>query len=432
MEYQAKQDLIKKYQWASKIRFLSFTILFLFLLLMKVLGGYSYLNFVVVSLIFVEAVANRPYNFLLKRVNIYRFQFYQMFVDIVVISWVIYYMGGVEAPIVNLAYYVVILWAGVVSTSAAVFFAVISSAILFSAVILLGYFGVLPRISFFNDIMPVTQMFSILLGHISFLFAFGYFSARSAQIAKQLERTKQEESLRHTHKFLAAGYLIGSIAHDIINHLVAMRAYIEIMLEKVSTAFPSEEQQAVLDGLQHIKDGERNSVDLLAKLVRFSQKPKEKFIEVDLHRVIEEALELTLPICKMADIEIVKELDITPVMIMGDKDQIQEVFVVLILNAVDAMPNKGKLTLRTSYAQEGQLAKVWVSDTGVGIRKEDLHRISEPFFTTKESGKAVGLGLTIAYEIVARHNGKAEVQSTPGVGTTFTLLFPAIKRRWAY
>jgi signal transduction histidine kinase len=391
---------------------------------MKVVGGYSYLNAALVSLIFVEAVLNQPYNFFLKRVNLYRFQFYQMFVDIVSISWVIYYMGGIEAPIVNIGYYVVILWAGVVSDISAVFFAVVVSVIMYTAVIILGHFGIFPHISHFSYVMPLPHLFSLLLGHVSFLFAFGYFSARSSQLAKQLERRKQEESLRHTHKFLAAGYLVGSIAHDIINHLVAMRAYVEILLEKASSGPAGDDQRMMVDGLKHIKDAERNSVDLLAKLMQFSQKPKEKFVEVDLHHVIDDALELTLPIRKMADIETVKEFVPQSPMIMGDKDQVQEVFVAMILNAIDAMPKKGKLIIRTLSLLDNELVKVEISDTGVGIKRDQIERISEPFFTTKESGKAIGLGLTIAYGIVARHKGKIEVQSTLGVGTTFTLLFP--------
>lgn len=424
MDLEARQDLIRKYQWASKIRFSCFTLLFLFLMLMKVVGGYSYLNAALVSLIFVEAILNQPYDFFLKRVNLYRFQFYQMFVDIVSISWVIYYMGGIEAPIVNIGYYVVILWAGVVSDISAVFFAVVVSVVMYTVVIVLGHFGIFPHISHFSYVMPLPHLFSLLLGHVSFLFAFGYFSARSSQLAKQLERRKQEESLRHTHKFLAAGYLVGSIAHDIINHLVAMRAYVEILLEKASSGPSGDDQRMMVDGLKHIKDAERNSVDLLAKLMQFSQKPKEKFIEVDLHRVIDDALELTLPIRKMADIETVKELAHEAPVIMGDKDQVQEVFVAMILNALDAMPKKGKLTIRTAFLLDNELIKVDIVDTGIGIKREQLERIAEPFFTTKESGKAIGLGLTIAYGIIARHKGKIEVQSTPGIGTTFTLLFP--------
>lgn len=420
----SKEDLIKKYQWAGKIRFLSFSLLFLFLLLMKVAGGYSYLNFAVISLILVEAVCNRPYKFFVDHVDLYRFQFYQMLVDIIAISWVLYYMGGIEAPIIILGYYVVILWAGVVSDTSAVFFAVVVSTVLLTAVVLLGHFGILPKISFFDYKMPTAQMLSILLGNVSFLFAFGYFSARSSQIAKVLERRKQEDSLRFTHKFLAAGYLVAGIAHDIINHLITIRAYAKILLERAALPAGPEGKLTTQEALKRIAEAEHNSVDLLGKLLQFSQNPKEKFKRANVHEVIEDALRLTGPMCKMSDVKINKEFLADVPVVMADKDQFQEVFVILILNAIDAMPQKGEITIKTIYSESGDSIIISVKDTGVGIKREYLDRLFEPFFTTKAPGKSLGLGLTIANEIITRHRGKIDVQSTVGEGTTFALTIP--------
>ncbi|OIO36255.1 MAG: hypothetical protein AUJ74_03305 [Candidatus Omnitrophica bacterium CG1_02_44_16] len=425
MEESARQELIKKYQLAGKIRFLSFTILFLFLLLMKVVGGYFYLNFAVISLIFVEAVLNRPYSFLLKRVDLYRFQFYQMVTDIIAISWVLYYMGGVEAPLINLAYYVVILWAGVVSDTLAVFFAVVVSAVLFTAVVVLGHFGILPRITYFDYHMPTPQMYSILLGNISFLFAFGYFSARSSDLTKLLERKKQEDLLRHRRKFLAAGYLVAAIAHDIINHLITIRAYVKILLERQDKPqMPGEKARlSDTDGLKRIEEAEKNSAELLEKLLQFSQNPKEKFQPTDINAVIEDALGLTGPIMKMADVKVEKVFAAGLPAIMADKDQLQEVFVIFVLNAIDAIDKKGKITVSTRYCSDDGYIEVAIADTGSGIKREYLDKICDPFFTTKTPDKGLGLGLTIAGEIIARHKGKIDVKSEPGVGTTFTLRF---------
>ena len=312
-----------------------------------------------------------------------------------------------------------------VSDVLAVFFAVVVSALLFSAVVLLGHFGILPRISFFEYKMPTPQMLSILLGNVSFLFAFGYFSARSSQISKLLERKKQEESLRYSHKFLATGYLVAGIAHDIINHLVTIRAYVRVLLERLESANAQESKLSVTETLKRIEGAERDSAGLLAKLMQFSQNPKEKFLQMDLHEIINDSLELTAPVCKMSDIKVVKEFMPQRAVIMADKDRLQEVFVSLILNAVDAMPQKGRLTIKTDRSQKDGSVRVSVSDTGIGIKKENLERLGEPFFTTKESGKGLGMGLTIAYEIVTRHKGKIDAQSSPGRGTTFILEFPA-------
>ena len=146
-----ENELIKKYQWAGKIRFVTFFLLFIFFLLMKFAGGYSYLNAALAGLIFVEAVLNQPHAFFLKRVNIFRFQFYQMTTDIIAISWILYYMGGIEAPVISIAYYALILWAGVVSGYRAVLFAVITASFFMSSVVILGHFGILPPISYFNN-----------------------------------------------------------------------------------------------------------------------------------------------------------------------------------------------------------------------------------------------------------------------------------------
>jgi signal transduction histidine kinase len=425
MDISFRQDLIKKYQWAGKIRFICFAILFLFLTAMKAVGGYAYLNSVLLILIFVEALLNRPFPFLLKKVDLYRFQFYQMTTDIIAISWVIYYLGGIEAPVVNLAYYVIILWAGVVSDDLAVFFAVFVSAVLFSGVVLLSYFGILPRISFFDYKMPPLQLCSLLLGHISFLFAFGYFSARSSKIARALGRRKQEEHLRHTHKFLAAGTLIGAIAHDIVNQLIRIRAYTNVLLEKMGPGAPGDpERTRAVESLKHIEEAEKNSTALLAKLLQFSQKPKEKFALADINRVVDDALALTAPLMKMADIGVAKIYgrDLPPISL--DKDEIQEVFVALILNSVDAMAKKGVITIRTKISSVRGFIEVVFSDTGTGIQRDHLERIGEPFFTTKTPDKGVGMGLAIAYEVIARHCGRIRVQSVFGEGAVFTIQLP--------
>ncbi len=420
----AREELIKKYQWAGKVRFICFSILFLFLLAMKAVGGYSYLNSAIISLILVEALLNRPYLFFINKVDLYRFQFYQMMTDIIAISWVIYYLGGIEAPVVNLAYYVVILWAGVVSDDLAVFFAVMSSAVLFSAVVILPYFGILPRVSFFDYKMPPMQLFSLLLGNIAFLFAFGYFSARSSKITRLLERKKQEEQLRHTHKFLAAGTLVGAIAHDIVNYLITVRAYANVLLEKAeSGAANLPDQDKAVIGLRRIEEAGKNSSQLLAKLLQFSRKPKEKILPADLHKIVDDAIELTGPMMKMADVNAVRSYTPNLPFVAVDKDEIQEVFVALILNSIDAINKKGTITIKTDRTLEG-FVQVIFSDTGSGIKREDLDKIGEPFYTTKTPDKGVGMGLAIAYEVIARHKGKISVQSTIGKGTTFTIYLP--------
>ncbi len=415
------EKLIRKYKLAGRIRFLSFSLLLLFLLLMKFIGGYSYLNVVFISLIFVEAILNQPYNFILRKVNIHRFQYYQMATDIIAISWVLHYMGGMEAPLVTIAYYAVILWAGVVSTTGAVFFAVTASALLFSSIVILGHFGILPFISYYDYKMPTAQMFSLLAGNVSFLFAFGYFSAHASKVIQFLQRKRQEESLQNVHKLVATGSLVGNTAHDVLNYLGAIKGYVKILLKRTKEDTEENKMLKSIEGL------ESKSADSLSMLSRFSKKPKEEFKLTDIIEVIEDALKLTWPLTKYANITIKKEHEPGIPQIMADKEQLHECFVALILNALDAMGKEGTFTIKIRYIAGIKTVEILFSDTGTGIKPQNLDRIQEPFFTTKGEGKALGLGLTIVYEIIARHNGKIDVKSTPRKGTTFVIKLP-VKR----
>lgn len=412
------EELIRKYRWAGKIRFISFFLLLFFLILMKYIGGYSYLNTTFIVLICVEAVLNQPYNFIVRRVNIDRFQYYQMTIDIIAISWIMHYMGGLEAPIVTMAYYAVILWAGVVSTTVAVFFSVVVSALFFSLIVILEHFGTLPFISYYDYKMPTAQMFSLLLGNLSFLFAFGYFSTHSSNIIKFLQRKRQEESLRNVHKLLATGSLVGRTAHDILNHLACIKSYVEILLNKAS---PGSQDNEMLESVRKL---ERRSANLLERLAKFSRKPEQEFEPVDIHKVIEDALELSWPLVKYSKMSIEKKYGSDIPNIMANRGQLQEIFVVFILNSLDAIPKQGTLTIKTTHLKEDNVVGIVFSDTGVGIKQEDLKRLGEPFFTTKGSAKGLGVGLTTAYGIIDRHNGKVYVESIVGKGTTFNIQLP--------
>jgi signal transduction histidine kinase len=131
----------------------------------------------------------------------------------------------------------------------------------------------------------------------------------------------------------------------------------------------------------------------------------------------------------LARVELIKALSSLP-QVMLDTNQIKQVLVNLLNNAVQAMPDGGRLTVTTRLIEQEidgeyqELASVYVSDSGVGIPADNLERIFDPFFTTKEVGQGTGLGLSVSYSIVEKHNGRIEVESTPEQGSTFTLLLP--------
>jgi signal transduction histidine kinase len=417
-------ELVKKYQWAGRIRFISFLLLFFFLLLMKASGGYAYLNFTFACLIFVEAILNQPYAFVLKRVNVYRFQFYQMVTDIIAISWVCYFMGGIEAPVVSIAYYAVILWAGVVSGPAAVFFSVGASAFFFSLIVLLAHFGILPHVAYFNYRTPTAQMFSILFGNLAFLFAFGYFSIHSSRVIKLLEKKRRGESLKYTHRLLAAGYLLNGIAHDMVNHLAGIRGYVRILLEKAKNkSFPGNEFNDT-QALKSIEELDSKNIQLLTRLSRLSRRRKEKCQPTDLNKVIEDALMLTMPLARMSDIRIETKLEGGFPLVLADPDQMQEVFVTLILNSLDAAGKAGKITINTAYLKEDESVQVCLSDTGLGARGDYSKRIPEPFFLDKGEEEGEDLGLVVCQEIIARYNGKLDIGALAGQEKSVKVVLP--------
>jgi len=140
---------------------------------------------------------------------------------------------------------------------------------------------------------------------------------------------------------------------------------------------------------------------------------------VDINQVLEQALSLVGHQAQLQNIEIIRELSPSLTKVMADFDQLQQVFTNLTLNAIQAMPDGGRLTLRTSVVDSE--ISVDVQDTGCGIPKENLSKLFTPFFTTKEKGKGVGLGLAVVHGIIERHKGRVKVQSEVGKGTTFSV-----------
>ena len=420
------RELVRKYQWAGKIRFVSFLLLFLFLLSMKLAGGYAYLNTFLVGLLFVEAILNQPYSFFLKRVNLYRFQFYQMMVDIIIISWVVYYMGGIDAQVVGIAYFAVILWAGVVSGPAAVFFAVITSCFFFSLAVLLEHFRILPPVSYFPYEVSTAQMFSALLGNVAFMFAFGYFSAHSSSVIRFLEKKRFEESLKFTHKFLATGYLFGGIAHDVINHLASIRGYARILLEKIGRDTSQDKELSNKQMLESIQRLESENIELLSRLSRFSLKQKEQPQPTDLHSIIEDALTLTLPFAQTFNVSIERLFEKGPLLVVVDKGQIQEALVTLIISTIEAMPAKGKITIKTASLKEDNCAQVVLQGSGLSLKQDYLKRITGSFFTVESQPETKNrdLGFAIAQDIIARYKGKIDIESLSGEGTAIAIRLP--------
>ncbi len=218
-------------------------------------------------------------------------------------------------------------------------------------------------------------------------------------------------------KLSSLGQMAASIAHEINNPVAGVLVYIQLLAKKIAGDTISKEK--ALEYLNKMDSELTRSSKLIRNLLDFARQSKPSLTKVNINEVVDRAFNLVGHQANLQNIEVIKECGSSLPKVMADYDQLQQVCANLILNAIQAMPEGGTLTLRTS-ADDGQL-KIEVQDTGCGISQENMRKLFTPFFSTKEKGKGVGLGLAVAYGIIQRHQGKIEVQSEEGKGTTFTV-----------
>ena len=255
---------------------------------------------------------------------------------------------------------------------------------------------------------------------------------REVEVRRDRARERQalEEQLRHAQKMEAIGQLAGGIAHDFNNMLTAILGYAELLTEQIGPDKP-----IGLD-LQEIVTAAQRATSLTRQLLAFSRKQTIKPVALSLNGVIE-LLEPMLRRLISANVSIRTSLDRQTHVVLADKTQLEQVLMNLVVNARDAMPDGGTLTIETGNAvlgvndlvrhadaAPGEYAVVTVSDTGVGMTPEVQQRIFEPFYTTKERGRGTGLGLAAVYGIVKQLGGNIWVESEPGQGSTFKIYLP--------
>jgi nitrogen-specific signal transduction histidine kinase len=238
-------------------------------------------------------------------------------------------------------------------------------------------------------------------------------------VLRKLKAT--QEDLIQAEKLTSLGQMAASIAHEVNNPLAGVLIYTQLLTKKITADKFSKE--VALEQLSKMETELIRSSKLIRNLLDFSRQSTPSLRGVNANEVIERAFSLVGHQAELQSIEVIKELTPSLPKVMADFDQLQQVCANLILNAIQAMSDGGKLTLRTSLDGNDQV-KIEIEDTGCGISEENLHKLFTPFFTTKSKGKGVGLGLPVAYGIIQRHKGRIEVRSEEGKGTTFTIYLP--------
>jgi PAS domain S-box-containing protein len=245
------------------------------------------------------------------------------------------------------------------------------------------------------------------------------------------KRKETEVELIRAEKLTSLGQLAASVAHEVNNPLAGILVYTTLLLKKYQARkLQTEETENQL--LKMKKELERTS-GIIRNLLDFSRQSDADMRPVEVNKVVEAALLLVKHQISLEHIKLELQLGQDLPLVLAGFDQIQQVLINLLLNAIQAMPEGGLLSTATSVAQNIRIGetlkktvRIDVTDTGVGIPKENLGKLFTPFFTTKEKGKGVGLGLPVVHGIIERHKGKIEVVSEVNKGTTFTIYLEAM------
>jgi two-component system, NtrC family, sensor kinase len=237
-------------------------------------------------------------------------------------------------------------------------------------------------------------------------------------LLNQLKDT--QEGLFQAEKLSSLGQLAASIAHEVNNPLSGVLVYTQLLNKKISNDNFSKEVS--LNYLAKMEVELTRSTKLVRNLLDFARQSPPALRETDINEVINRALELVAHSAQILHIQVKRQMDRTLPRLMADPDQLQQVAINMVLNAVQAMPAGGTLTLRTSK-DDNQIV-VEFADTGCGISQENMNKLFTPFFTTKKEVKGVGLGLAVSYGIIQRHHGKISVKSKEGEGSNFSIHLP--------
>ncbi len=242
---------------------------------------------------------------------------------------------------------------------------------------------------------------------------------RSAELKADLNKIVQED------RMISLGKLAASCVHEINNPIQGLMTFTHLMQNIVHEGIPTPDD--LKEFRQHLAlmshELERCG-KIVSGLLSFSRSSLLGYSEIDLNEVLKEIIMLIKHKMELQNIHLKADLSNQPLIIQGDVNQLQQCFINLIFNAIEAMAQGGRLDLISEIDSKKKKIRIELKDTGSGISDENINHIFDPFFTTKGEGKGTGLGLSIVYGIIKNHRGDIKVKSTMGKGTSFILFFP--------
>ena len=237
-----------------------------------------------------------------------------------------------------------------------------------------------------------------------------------------MESSKRQQALLAAERLKATGRLASEIAHELNTPLGGILMYSHLLIEDLSEDDPRRENIVKINKLAH-----RCKI-IVQGLLDFAHQEIPQSGPIQINRILRNVIGFLEDHVLLRNISIETHLDPALPRVAGDENKLEQVFINLIINAVQSMNGTGTLTLRTEFAVDTSRVRIECSDTGCGIDDENLGRIFEPFFTTKEKEKGTGLGLSICHGIVERHGGTITVESSKGHGSTFTVFLPMAEK----
>jgi signal transduction histidine kinase len=233
-----------------------------------------------------------------------------------------------------------------------------------------------------------------------------------AEINVRLESAQLQ--LIQSEKLASIGHLTAGIVHDVKNPFAVIMGMAEVLADDETL------DETMKHGLKTIRESAVKGNTIVSDLLKFSRQSQPEMRMHDLRETVQTSMRMTAYLTRRFNL--INDIPETPLLVTYDAQQIEQVLINMIHNAVQAMPNKGSLRIALEGADN--FARITIQDTGFGIPTENLKRIFDPFFTTKPEGEGTGLGLSVSYGIIANHHGKIEVESELGSGTTFTIVLP--------